>query len=429
MGVLLKNGLVLTQNKTRKIARASILLEGGRIKKISREISEKPEFVIDCSDKLVMPGLCNTHGHLAMALLRGYGDDMKLEDWLSKKIWPLEAKLKPDDVYWGSLLACLEMIKSGTTSCADMYFHMEKTAEAVGKSGMRSLLSHGMIDLDDSEKAEKELQTSLSFINSWHGKADGRIACSLGPHSIYTCSKDLLEKTLALSKKKGLKIQLHLAETRKELNDSKKNFGKRPGEYADSLGLLNQNTILAHCGWLSMSEIKTVAKKGAHVSHNPESNLKLASGIAPISEMIEEGVSVSLGTDGAASNNSLSLFGSMKTCALIHKVNRWDATVVNAQQTLDMATINGAKALGFDSGSLGEGKLADMITLDLNSPSLNPHHNLVSNLVYSESGSSVRDVIIDGKIVMKDREVLVFNESLIIEKARKVAEELVTRTV
>ncbi|MEW5902482.1 MAG: amidohydrolase, partial [Acidobacteriota bacterium] len=261
----------------------------------------------------------------------------------------------------------------------------------------------------------------------WHGKGNGRISCSLGPHSIYTCSKDLLEKSLALSKKKNLRIQLHLAETRKELNDSKKQFGKRPADYADSLGLLTQNSLLAHCGWLSMSEIRAVAKKGAHVSHNPESNLKLASGIAPVSEMAGEGVSVSLGTDGAASNNSLSLFGSMKTCALIHKANRWDPTAVNAQQTLDMATINGARALGFDSGSLEEGKLADIVTLDLNSPSLNPQHSLVSNLVYSESGSSVRDVIIDGKIVMRDRKMLVFEEDFVIGKARKVAEDLVSR--
>ncbi|MFH1470142.1 MAG: amidohydrolase family protein [Candidatus Micrarchaeota archaeon] len=429
MGVLLKNGLVVTQNKKRQIQRLSILVEGNRITRIAKDIEEKAEFVIDCSNKLVMPGLSNTHGHLAMTLFRGYGDDMVLGEWLSKKIWPAEAKLTGDDVYWGSLFACLEMTKSGTTSCADMYFFMERSAEAVSKSGMRGLLCHGMIDLGDSEKADKELNASVSFISDWHGKGDGRISCSLGPHSIYTCSKDLLEKTVVLSKKKNLKVQLHLAETRKELNDSKKNFGKGPVEYAESLGLLMPNTVLAHCGWLSMSEIRTVAKKGAYVSHNPESNLKLASGIAPVSEMIGEGVSVSLGTDGAASNNSLSLFSSMKTCALIHKANRWDATVVNAQQTLDMATINGAKALGFDSGSLEEGKLADIITLDLNSPSLNPQHNLISNLVYSENGSSVRDVIIDGKIVMQNRKMLVFDEKFVIEKARKTAGDLVSRTV
>ncbi|MFH0817289.1 MAG: amidohydrolase [Candidatus Micrarchaeota archaeon] len=428
MGILLKNGLVATQDKKRRIARLDILVEGNKIKKIAPEIREKPEFVIDCKHKLVLPGLCNTHGHLAMTLLRGYGDDMALEKWLSERIWPLEAKLTGDDVYWGSLFASLEMIKSGTTACADMYFFMEKAAEAVGKSGMRGLLCHGMIDLGDEEKSEKELLASISFINNWHGKEGGRLSCSLGPHSSYTCSKSLLEKTAALSKKKNLRIQLHLAETRKELNDAKKNFGKRPAEYVDSLGLLTPNTVLAHCGWLSMTEIKTVANRGAHVSHNPESNLKLASGIAPVSEMLEEGVSVSLGTDGAASNNSLSLFGAMKTCALIHKVNRWDATLVNAQQTFDMATINGAKALGFDSGSLEEGKLADVITLDLSSPSLNPQHNLISNLVYSENGSSVRDVIIDGKIVMENSKILTFDENFVIEKARKVAEDLVGRT-
>lgn len=427
MGVLLRNGILVTQNRKRQLVRGDILVEGNKIAKIATKITEKAELVLDCSNKLVLPGLVNTHGHLAMTLFRGYGDDMELGRWLNQKIWPAEAKLSPDDVYWGSLLACIEMIKTGTTSCADMYFSMGKTAEAIEKSGMRGLLSYGMIDLGDKEKAEKELNSSLSFVDQWHGKANGRINCSLGPHSIYTCSEGLLSKTLALSKKKKLRIQLHLAESRKELNDSKKNFGKRPAEYADSLGLLTPMTLLSHCGWVSMSEIKTIAKKGAHVSHNPESNLKLASGIAPVSEMLEEGVSVSLGTDGAASNNSLSLFGAMKTCALIHKVNRWDATLVNAQQTLDMATVNGAKAIGIDAGSLEEGKLADIITLDLTSPSLNPHHSHVSNLVYSENGSSVRDVIIDGKLVMENSKILLFDEQFVIEKARNVAKELVGR--
>jgi 5-methylthioadenosine/S-adenosylhomocysteine deaminase len=425
MEVLLKNGLLVTQNKKRHVMRADLLVEGNRIEKIDKGIKEKPEFVIDCSGKLVLPGLVNTHGHLAMTLLRGYGDDMPLQQWLEKRIWPLEAKLKPDDIRWGSLLACLEMIKTGTTSCADMYFHMDKSAESVAKSGMRGLLCYGMIDLGDREKTEGEIQMSISFIKDWHGKAEGRISCSFGPHSIYTCSKELLEKTLALSGKKKLRMQLHLAESRKELNDSKKQFGKRPAEYADSVGLITPLTVLAHCGWVSMSEIRAIAKKGAHVSHNPESNLKLASGIAPVSEMLEKRVSVSLGTDGAASNNSLSLFGAMKTCALIHKVNRWDATLVNAQQTLDMATINGARALGFEAGALEEGKLADVITLDLNSPSLTPNHNQISNLVYSENGSSVQDVIIDGKLVMQDRKILTFDESFVIEKARKAAEDLI----
>jgi 5-methylthioadenosine/S-adenosylhomocysteine deaminase len=421
MGILLRNGLVLRSSGA---SRADVLIEGNTIKKIAKSISEKAEFSIDCSKKLVMPGLCNTHGHLAMSLLRGYGDDMLLEDWLQKRIWPAEAKLSSDGVYWGSLLSCAEMIKSGTTSCADMYFHIEESAKAVEKSGMRGNLSYGMIDLGDEEKREKELAKNISFVDSWHGKAEGRIACSLGPHSIYTCSKELLEKTAALSKKKKLSIQLHLAETRKELNDSKKNFGKRPLEYADSLGLVTPNTILAHCGWVSLSEIKTIAKRGAHISHNPESNLKLASGIAPVPEMLSEGANVSLGTDGAASNNSLSLFSSMKICALIHKVNRWDATVVNAQQVLNMATANGAKALGIDAGELKEGKLADIITLGLDAPSLNPQHSIISNLVYSENGSSVCDSIIDGKIVMLDRRIQTFDERLVIEKARKVSGEL-----
>ncbi len=427
MSILLKNGLVVSQDSGRRVFRADVRIKDNRIAEVSKKISKKEETTIDCSKKLVMPGLCNTHSHLAMTLLRGYGDDMVLKDWLEKKIWPVEAKLKADDIYYGTLLACVEMIKSGTTSCADMYFQMDSTARAIEKAGIRANLCYGMIDLGDSEKTEKELKENTKLIKDWHRKADGRILCSYGPHAIYTCSRELLQKTVELAKKHKTRIQMHLAETRGELNDSKKNLSKRPAEYADSLGLIAPNVILAHCGWLSMSEIKTVAKKGAHISHNPESNLKLASGIAPVSEMLAEKANVSLGTDGPTSNNSLSLFNTMKTCALIHKVNRWDATVVSAQQTLDMATLNGAAALGFNSGSIKTGKLADVITLDLNSPSLNPQHNHISNLVYSENGSSVQDVLIDGELVMKSRKILTLNEKKIIEKARSIAADLVKR--
>ncbi|VVC03849.1 5'-deoxyadenosine deaminase [Candidatus Burarchaeum australiense] len=429
MGILIRNALVLTQNERREVLKdCDVLIEANRIAKVGKGMREKAEHVLDGRGKLVMPGLVNTHTHLAMTLLRGYADDMRLEDWLEKKIWPREAKLKPADVRAGSMLGCLEMIRGGTTSFVDMYFMMGETAAAVEKCGLRANLAHGMIDMDKPERRKKELAAGEAFVREWNGKVRGRIMASFGPHAIYTCSRELLEKTNELAHKHDVKIHIHLSESRKEVVDCLAKHSKRPADYLESFGFLSKRVIAAHCVWLRREECALLGKRGVSASHVPASNMKLAGGGAmPIPELEQAKANICLGTDGAASNNSLSMFGAMKLCALLHKNSRWDATVAPAQQVLDFATRNGARAMGAEAGAIAEGRLADLIMLDLRSPNLVPMHSAVSNVVYAASAGNVTDVIVDGKILMRERKVVAFDEEKVMEAGEKAAFDLVSR--
>ncbi len=429
MSLLIKNASIITQNEKREmLADTDILIEENIITKIAKKIEEETEFVIDARGKFVIPGLANCHTHAAMTLLRGYGDDMQLHDWLEKKIWPREAKLNEKDVYWGSMLACVEMIKTGTTSFADMYFFMDGTAKAVQETGMRANISHGMIDLGNEEKRKKELKEGERIVKEWNGKAGGRITASFGPHAPYTCSRELLETTKKLAEKHDVKIQIHSSETRKEVFDVKKQTGKRPVEYLASTGFLSERAIASHCCWITKSEVKLLAKHGASVVHNPVSNMKLATGgTMPFPELLEAKANVCLGTDGACSNNSLSMIETMKFAALMQKNARWNPTILNAQQALDLATRNGAKALGINAGTIEEGKLADLAVLDFKKANTTPTHNPASNIVYAASEKNVSDVIIDGKIALREGKLQTADEEKIIEKAQEVAEGLVNR--
>jgi len=429
VGILIRNALVLTQNDKRQVLKGhDVLIEGSKIAAVGKGLKEKAEHVLDAKGKLVMPGLVNTHNHLAMTLLRGYGDDMRLQEWLEKRIWPREAKLKAGDARAGAMLGCLEMLKSGTTAFADMYFFMEETAHAVEESGIRANLSYGMMDHGKAEKRQAELAKGEKFVKEFNEKAGGRIRTSFGPHAIYTCSRELLEKTNELAAKHDVKIQIHLSETRKEVADCLKAHEKRPVDYLESIGVLGKRLIASHCVWLRKEECTLLGKKGVSVSHNPASNMKLAGGGAiPIPELVEAKVNVTLGTDGAASNNSLSMFESMKLCALLQKNARWDPTLAPAQQVLDFATRNGAQALGFNAGAIEKGWLADVVLLDLSGPNMVPVHNAVSNAVYSASAGNVTDVIVDGKIVVRERKVEAFDEAKVVEAAEKAALDLVSR--
>lgn len=429
MGILIRNALVVTQNARREVLQgADVLIEGNRIAKVGKNIKERAEHVLDASGRALIPGLVNTHNHMAMSLLRGYGDDMRLQEWLERRIWPREAKLKGADVYAGTLLSCAEMLLGGTTASADMYFFMEDAAKAVEKSGLRANLSYGMIDLGNAEKAKKELTAGDNFVRAWHGKADGRITCSFGPHAIYTCSEETLRKTSELAKKRKVKVQLHLSETRKEVADCLKQRKVRPVDYLQKIGFLNSDLLASHCCWLRKEECATLGKHGASCSHNPASNMKLASGgVMPVPELVAAKANVCIGTDGPASNNSLSMMESMKLCALLQKASRWDATVAHAQQVLDFATINGAKALGIDAGSIEEGKLADVVLLDVGAPNMAPAHSIVSNIVYAANGGNVTDVIVDGKFAVRERKVVSFDAARAVSGAEKAAEELARR--
>jgi 5-methylthioadenosine/S-adenosylhomocysteine deaminase len=293
---------------------------------------------------------------------------------------------------------------------------------------MRANIAYGMIDLGDAERRKKELKIGEELVKKFHGKADGTIKCSFSPHAPYTCSEELLLKAKELAEKYDVRMQTHVSETRKEVFDSIKKVGKRPVEYLNSIEFLSSRLVAAHCVWITKSEVRMLGEKGVKVSYNPVSNMKLASGgVAPIPEMLENGVCVTFGTDGAVSNNSLNMLETMKVGALLQKAHLWDARVLNAQQALDFATRNGAVALGMNSGSIEKGKLADIFFLEMRASNLLPAKNPVSNLIYSSNPSNISDVIIDGKLVMEDRKILTVNEEKVFDKIEEVAERFIDK--
>ncbi|MFQ5815058.1 MAG: amidohydrolase family protein, partial [Candidatus Hydrothermarchaeaceae archaeon] len=343
MDVLIKNGTLVTMDKGRRILKNfSIGVDNGRITEISQKIKGEADFVIDASKKIVLPGLINAHTHLPMTLFRGVADDLPLDKWLGEEIWPIEAGLEGKHVYAGSLLGCLGMIKTGTTCFNDMYFFIDEIARAVEESGLRGVLSWAMIDAGDEGKAGRLADEGAKLVRRYQrakNKRGDRVRVFFGPHAPYTCSEELLLKTMELAGKYKTGIHIHVAETKKEVDDSVKERGKRPFEYLDGLGFLGGNVVAAHSTWASKKEIGIMKKRDVKVAHNPTSNMKLASGIARVPEYVKGGVVVALGTDGPASNNNLDMFEDMKTCALIHKVNRGDPSVIPAGQVLEFATI------------------------------------------------------------------------------------------
>lgn len=424
---LLKNGYVLTMNGEREVIEGGdIFIEGKKITEVGRDLSEDADKIIDAKGKAILPGLVNAHTHLSMVLFRGIGDDLDLQTWLQEKIWPVEDKLEGKNVYDGALLGCLEMIKSGTTCFADQYFFMEEVAKAVEKSGVRGNLSYGIIENGNSERREKELEIAENLVKNYEGEAGGRIKTMFGPHSSYTCSPECLKKVRKLADKHGVGIQIHLSENEKEIETVVDMHGMRPPKLLDSIGFLASDVVAAHCTRLNDEEIDLIRKNEVKPVHNPISNMKLGSGIAPVPEMLSKGIPVSLGTDGAASNNSLDMLEEIKFAALLGKANKRDPTVIPAEKALEMATINGAKALGRggEIGSLEPGKKADLILIDLNKPHLTPVYDVESHLVYSSNGADVDTVMVDGNILMRNREVLSLKEKEILKRGQKSSEEL-----
>ncbi len=409
----------------------SVLCENGRIIRVGKIEETKADYVIDGHRKVLLPGLINTHTHLSMTLLRGFADDMELHRWLNEKIWPQEAKLNGERCYWGAILGCAEMIMTGTTCFLDMYFYEEDVARAVRKMGLRAFLSPGLLDFNDPDRTQKVLKETEAFAAGMKEANDGKVRAAIGPHSGYTCSPELLQRSVELSANYGAPLTIHVAETRKEQAECERDRGVRMVDYLDSLGILTPRTIAAHSVWLTKSEVRKLAERGVKVAHCPVSNLKLADGgVAPLPEMMEEGVTVSLGTDGASSNNSLDMFETMKLAALLHKHSRWDATLVPAQVALDLATIGGAKALGMDSqvGSIEVDKLADLILVNFDSPSSTPVHGdkgLISNLVYSTRSLQVSSTIVNGQPLMIEGKFLDENLSEHLQEAQRQAELLV----
>lgn len=413
------------------IKKGSVVVENDKIIEITDKTGiYKADEVINGEKKVLMPGLVNTHTHLSMSLLRGLADDLPLDAWLNDHIWPVEASLKGEYCYAGALLACIEMIKSGTTTFNDMYFFMDDVAKAVDEAGLRGMLSHGMIDLGDEEKRRTEFKETLRIIEKCHDTADGRIKVVFGPHAPYTCSEELLKEVREKADKMDLKIHIHVSETEFEVQQVTEAHGSRPFEYLDEIGFLGDDVIAAHAVWLSDREIEIIRDNEVNLSHNPTSNMKLASGISPVSKLIDAGVNVSLGTDGAASNNNMDMIEEMKIAALLQKVDTMDSTVLPAQKVFEMATIGGAKALGLQDeiGTIETGKKADMIILDMNTAHLSPFRHPLSHLVYAANGSDVDTVICNGEILMQNRELKVLDEASVIKLAENAVEELLSKS-
>lgn len=428
--ILIRGGHVVTMDPQRKIFEGgSVAIEGNKIVSVGKEFKEKADVVIDARGKVVLPGLINAHTHLSMTLLRGVADDMPLMEWLETKIWPVEKNLKPEDCYTGALLGCLEMIKSGTTCFADQYFHMDRVAQAVEESGIQGVLSYGIIELDDPKRRESELRAGEKLVKEWHGKAGGRVLTMFGPHGPHTCSSECLMKVKELAKKHRVGIHIHLSETKDEIKQVTEKYGKRPVEHLNSMGFLGPEVLAAHCIWLTDQEIKVLHERGVKPVHNPVSNMKLGSGVAPVPEMLAAGIPVALGTDGAASNNTLDMFNEMKFAALLNKAHKLDPRAIPAISALEMATVNGATALGLgkELGSIEVGKRADLVLVSLKKPHLTPLHNVISHLVYSAVGGDVDTTIVDGKILMQGRRVLTLDEDKVLEDAQKSADDLLAR--
>jgi len=383
---------------------------------------------LDASGGLVIPGLVNAHCHVAMTLLRGHADDKPLDAWLQEDVWPVEAALEPADVEAGARLGVVEMLKAGTTAFADMYFEMDRVADVVEEAGMRAVLGYGAITVaKDEEAAHAELEESLAFAREYDGAADGRIATAVMPHSLTTVGEAYYREHVPAAREAGLPIHLHANETADEVAPIVEERGERPLEYADDLGLLDERDFLAHCVHVDESELDLLAERGTGVVHCPASNAKLASGMAPVQEMLDRGIPVALGTDGAASNNDLDLFDELRDAAVIGKLAADDAAAVPAEAAVRMATRGGAEVLGLDAGRIEPGAAADLAVVDLEAPHLTPAHDLVSHLAYAARGSDVRHTVCDGRVLLRDREVTVLDEAAVRDGASRRARDLVAR--
>jgi 5-methylthioadenosine/S-adenosylhomocysteine deaminase len=433
LDILIEGGTLLTMSENMDvIENPAIGIRDGKIvfatgkKDIPSENTRSAKTVLNTAGSIIMPGLINTHTHLPMVCFRGLADDLPLMEWLNDHIFPAEARfVNRDMVYAGSMLAIAEMILSGTTTFCDAYFYESSVARAAADSGMRAVVSQGFIDLPKQNDPEKIAYIAEKFIYKWQEKSP-LIIPSLACHSPYTCSPDTLACIKDIARKCGALYNIHVSETKEEVSIVKERFGKRPVSYLEDIGVLDNLTLAVHCIWLDDDEIELLRERDVKVSHNPESNMKLAAGCAPVSRMIKKGITVGLGTDGCASNNDMDMFREMGTAAKLHKVIEMDPTVIDAKTVLRMATISGAKALGLDDriGSIEPGKYADIIVVDMKKPHLIPLYNPYSQIVYAASGPDVRTSIIGGSLVMHERKLLHVDVPSVMGEVNSIAESI-----
>lgn len=423
--ILIHNGMILTMDPLLQvISDGMIAIRKDTITYVGPKTASMTGAVtIDAGGGIILPGLVNGHTHTAMTLFRGLADDLPLMEWLTGYIFPAETRIDADFVYTGALLACAEMIYSGTTTFCDMYLFEDKVASASQKSGMRSLVGEVLYDFPSPNygSIEKGFAYTEYLIQKW--KDDPLVSIAVEPHALYTCSPELLQTAHAISMRHNVPLITHLAETHTELAEIQRRYGKSPVAHLESLGLLGPHLIADHCVHLNDSEIERLVQYQVNIITNPESNMKLASGAAPVSSLIIRGATVGLGTDGCASNNNLDMFLEMDTAAKLQKIARMDPTALDAVTVLKMATCEGAKALGMGSvtGSLEPGKKADVIVVDTAKPHLTPMYNPYSHLVYAASGADVRHSIINGRLVMKDRQLLTLDAEDIMLRANEKA--------
>lgn len=430
MKYLFKDALVVTMNQNMDVLKdCDVLVENDRISAVGDISAEQGDraIIINGTGKLLMPGLVNGHTHVPMTLLRNYADDLSLHTWLFDHIMPAEDRLTGQDVHWGTLLGIMEMLSSGTTCFIDMYFFMDDIASAVETSGIRAQLSRGMTCMEDGPdfSENKSLNENINFYRNWNGAGDGRIMAAFAPHAIYTCSPDYIRAIRDTAEKYDAPVHVHVDETKTEHEDSLKNFGKTPVKHLYDLGVFDRRTVAAHCVWITDGDIDLLKEKNVSIAHNPTSNLKLASGIAPIPASMEKGVNVILGTDGASSNNNLNMFEEINLAALIHKGVHKNPVLVNAGEALKMATVNGAKALGMnDLGSIREGNKADLIMLDIDKSHFMPLNNPVSALAYSAQGSDVSLTMVNGRILYEKGEFKTIDKEKVWHNVRKICEKI-----
>ena len=424
--LVIRDGRVLRPDAT--VVEADVLVDraAGDIVEIGPNLGGDAD--LDAEGGLVMPGLVNAHTHVAMTLLRGHADDKPLDRWLREDIWPVEAALEPEDIEAGAALGTLEMIRSGTTAFADMYFEIDRTAEVVERAGVRAVLGHGAISAGkDEEAARADIEESVAMARELDGYADGRVSTAVMPHSLTTVTPELLELAAEGAREAGVPVHYHANETVDEVDPIVERRDRRPLAWARELGLCGESAFLAHGVHLDQSEIELLAETGTGVVHCPASNMKLASGMAPVQRLLDAGVSVGLGTDGAASNNDLDPFDEMRDAAMLGKLAADDASAVAAPDAVRMATAGGADVLGLDAGRIEPGAAADLAVVDLDSPHLTPDHDPVSHLAYAARGSDVRHTVCDGEVLMRDREVLTLDADRVMARAEARAADLLAR--
>lgn len=425
MSLLIKQVRILDMAGEGEV-KGDILIEGDRIAAIGPKLAAKRADTIDGNGMAAMPGLINAHQHSPMSLLRCFSDDLKLMDWLERKMLPAESRMTPEDLYYGAMLSMAEMIRGGTTAFADMYMNMDVIARAVQETGMRASLARGLVFKDDD--GGKRMREALDLVSDWEGKAEGRITTMLGPHSPYLCPPEPLREVIGIAGTMKIPVHIHLAETKEEVIWIRDRYGMTPAEYLWHHGLFERcHVLLAHAVHLNRRDIGYLRGMRGGVSHNPVSNLKLGCGIAPIEEMREAGITVGLGTDGAGSAATLDMFQEIRAAAWLQKADYGDPSRVPALQALRMATTESAKLLGLGEGigTLRAGGKADIILVDFNKPHLQPVHHTASLLAYSAAGSDVDTVIVNGKVLMRRRQLLTIDEERVMYEAGKRAARIV----